>query len=136
MRYKILLILFLIALVSSAILSFNNISEVCEPGEGCTIVGQSEYNHTFGIKNSYYGTAIFLLMSILTFSEIRKSKKMKRFFINLGVVIGAFIALYFIYLQQFIIKAYCKYCMAVDISMLVALLVIFVSWRRNRKWAM
>jgi len=135
MRFKILLILFLIALVSSAILSFNNISEVCEPGEGCTTVEQSEYNYTFGIKNSYYGTAIFLLMSILTFSEIRRPKKIKRFFINLGVVVGAIVALYFIYLQQFIIKAFCKYCLAVDISMLLALLVIFVSWRRNRKWA-
>lgn len=136
-KYKILLVLFLIALVSSGLLAYHgyNGSEVCDPdAQGCSAVGVSEYNETFGISNSYYGVAIFLIMVLLTGSHLKQPKKFKSSLIKLGVIVGTIISLYFIYLQQFVIQAWCKYCIIVDFTMIIAFGIIFFSWRRKRKW--
>ena len=129
MKYKLLLILFVIAWVTSIVLSSIPISQICDPTQGCDVVQHSPYASTLGIKNSYYGVAVFLLGSILIFSHIQNPKANKRKIIHLLVIVGALISLYFIYIQEFILSAYCKYCMVVDISMLVALLVIIWKWK-------
>ena len=56
MKYKILLVLFVIALVASAILAFVPTEQACAFGEeetepGCMSVQNSEYSTTFGIIN-------------------------------------------------------------------------------------
>ena len=133
MKYKILLILFIISLISSAILSFGPTSGICEPGEGCEIVHNSKYNSTFGIQNSHFGVAIFLFMTLFTYSHIKKPMKYKKNIINLGIIFGSITAVYFIYLQQFVIGAYCKYCMVIDVSMLIALAIIIFTKRKRWK---
>lgn len=130
-KYYLLLILFVAALISSLILSFPSDS-VCEPGKGCDIVHSSEYSEFLGLNLSYYGVVIFAGMVILTLSYLKKPKKFKHLLINTGVFIGAMISLYLIYLQQFVIKAYCQYCLVVDFSMLLALLVIIIRKHRIR----
>ncbi len=132
-KYEILLILFIISLISSAILSFNPTSEICEPGSGCEVIHASKYDFTFGIQNSHYGVIIFIFMIFLTYSQIKKPKKNKRLLIHIGIILGAIIAVYFIYLQQFVIKSYCKYCMVIDISMLIALVIIIFTKRKRWK---
>ena len=72
LKYKILLILFIISLVSSLMLAFIPNGETCNVEDTCNAVQASKYSETFGIKNSHYGVAIFLFLTILTFSEIRK----------------------------------------------------------------
>ena len=137
MKYKILLILFIISLIGSCLLAYNghNASEICDPNaHGCSTVSMSEYSSTFGIDNNYYGILIFLFMSTLTYFHIKNPKKRKSLIIKTGVTIGAIISLYFIYLQQFIIQAWCKYCLVVDFSMIVAFGIVFFSWRKKRKW--
>lgn len=133
MKYKILLILFFIALITSTILAFTETSTICDVNGGCSKVAGSEYNQFVGINNSYFGILIFLFLTIITFSEVRKPKKTKRFIINMGILIGTPIALFFLYLQQFILKEYCKYCLIIDISILIALLVMVYSWKRNKR---
>jgi len=133
MKYKILLILFAIALITSVLLSFADSSSICNVNGSCSKVAGSEYSKLVGVNNSYFGIIIFLFLTILTFSEIRKPRKIKRFVINTGVVIGTPVALFFLYLQQFVLKEYCKYCLIIDISILVALLIIVYSWKRKKR---
>ena len=128
-KYKILLALFLIAFVSSLILSLVPVSQICDPGKGCDVVQHSKYNYTFGIKNSYFGVAIFALGVFLIFSHIHHPTKIKKNLIHLAVITGVIIALYFIYLQSFVLNAYCKYCMIVDLSLLAALILIIFKWK-------
>ena len=128
-KYKILLVLFLISLASSLVLSLIPVPVVCDPGVGCDVVKTSSYNYTLGIKNSYYGSAIFLAISLLTYFQIKNSTEKKKKLINLGVIVGSVIAIYFLYLQSFIINAYCKYCLIVDFSMIAALAVTLFWWR-------
>ena len=120
----LLLILLLTALASSAILSFKPLSEICNIEEGCDLVQNSIYAQTFEIKNSVYGVGIFAFLSILALIQIfRHSNKMEKF-LKFSLIIGSAIAIYFLILQIFVLKAYCKYCMVVDLSVILALLVL------------
>lgn len=129
MKYRILFWLFLFSLIVSLILSLTPISEICDPGKGCEVVQHSSYASTLGIKNSHYGSVIFALALLLIISHIRKPEDYKRKIIHAIIIASSLVALYFIYIQEFILNAYCKYCMVVDISMLVAFLVIIWRWK-------
>ena len=129
LKYKILLALFLLSLASSLVLSIFPVPVVCDPGVGCDVVKTSSYNFTLGIRNSYYGSAIFLAISLLAYFQIKNPTEKKRKLINLGVIIGFVIAIYFLYIQKFILNAYCKYCLIVDFSMIIALMVTLIWWK-------
>ena len=129
-KYQILLALFIVALMASILLATAPDGESCNIDGSCNVVQLSKQATTFGIKNCHYGIAIFLFMSILTFIQIKKPDKIKRFVINLGVVLGSLISLYFLYLQFFELKALCVYCLTVDISMLLSLAIVLSSWKK------
>lgn len=125
MKYKILLIIFLISLISSIILlSTNHGSDFCKPDGGCGSVQNSKYAYLFGISNSIYGIILFSFLSLITFMEIKKPTQIKRLLIDSGAIIGFFIALYFIFLQIFILKIFCKYCLVIDGGMILAFALI------------
>lgn len=131
LRYKILLVLFLLALASSLILSFVPLPLICTSFAGCNTVQTSSYAKTLGISNSYFGVVIFALMSFLTIMHLRKPGKHTKIIINAGVFIGTLIVLYFLYLQQFVIHAYCKYCLVVDIGMIVSFVIINLPQKKE-----
>ena len=127
-KYKALLIIFAICLISSTLLAFTPIEKICG-GEtsSCSIVQNSEYKTTLGIKNSYFGITAFTLLIIITISHMQHPRKHKKLFLNLGVTISALAATYFIYLQLSIIKAICPYCMIVDTGSIAALAIIIAT---------
>jgi uncharacterized membrane protein len=124
LKYKILFWLFIISLASSAIISFAPVGTFCEIGGGCDLVNGSKYGEFFGIKNSHYGIIIFLILSYITFMHLKKPNEERKRVIFWAVIIGSIIVLYFLYLQQFVINAWCKYCLIVDISMIIAILIL------------
>jgi len=130
-KYTILLIIFIICLIASIILSFIPLEEACGgTNTGCYIVNVSEYERTIGIKNSYFGMIAFSVLIILTIYHILKPKKYKKQLILIGLITGSVFAAYFIYLQVIIIKAYCQYCMVVDIGTLLGL-AIALFWKEK-----
>ena len=133
LKYNILFVIFLLAFGSSVILSFVPLPLICTQLEGCNAVQTSPYAKTLGIENSYFGIAIFLFMSIAVYSHIYKPHKKKELLINVGVFLGAMAALYFLYLQQFVLHAYCKYCLVVDIGMVICFVVINIPAENKRK---
>ena len=129
MKNKILLIIFIISLISSIIILstvYGN-SSFCEPNGGCNSVQNSKYGYLFGISNSIYGIFIFLTLSIITFSQIKKPTKNKQLLIKYAVTIGFIIAIYFIFLQIFILKALCRYCLVIDFSMILAFFLVILK---------
>ncbi|MEX0920015.1 MAG: vitamin K epoxide reductase family protein [Candidatus Pacearchaeota archaeon] len=132
-KYKVILVLIVISLISSVLLSFTSVpDEFCGidgSSDGCSIVHSSPYNYFLGIPNSHYGVAIFLFLSILTYFQIIKPSKEKRDIIHFSLVIGSVVAMYFLYLQHFVINAYCTYCVITDFSVLAALIVAISKWR-------
>ena len=130
--YAIILIIFVASFVASSILSFANMNEgskFCNKEGACGSIQNSKYGYTFNIKNSHYGFAIFGILSIITLFQIIKPSKQKEKIIKSSIIAGSIIAIYFLYLQFFVIHKFCKYCLIVDIGLLVSLLLI-----TPRKW--
>ena len=128
MKYKIFLFVFVIGLISSIVLYSNSLTGICDPGRGCDVVNSSVYGSTLGIKNSVYGIFIFSFMILLTLFHMSKPSKHTKNIIHLAVIIGSLIALYFLYLQIFVIKVFCNFCLLVDIGLLVGLGFMFYLW--------
>lgn len=129
-KYLLVFFLLLIAMASSGILSFKPLSEICNIEQGCDLVQNSVYAHTFGIKNSIYGVGIFSILSLLALFQVFKhSSKMEKF-LKFSLIIGSAIAVYFLILQIFVLHAYCKYCLVVDLSVILALLVAYSPKRK------
>ena len=130
MKHKnyILMFLFLISLLSSLILALQPVPLICE--EGCDVVTTSKYAYTLGIKNSIFGIFAFSILSITTYLETRNPSKRKNAIIHLGIIIGSLAAIYLLYLQVFILKSFCKYCLVVDASMILALIIAISFWKK------
>ena len=130
-KYIVLLIIFIICLIASAILSFIPPEKACGGDEtSCNIVSESPYAQTIGIKNCYFGLIVFSVLIILTICHILKPKKYKKQLILTGLIIGSILAVYFIYLQLIVINACCQYCMVVDIGTLLGL-AIALFWKEK-----
>ncbi len=121
-KYKIFLAIFLIAFLSSFLLS---------QGIGCTEacdLSQSRFlNKTV---NGYAGMIIFAFMLLISYFQLQKPTKVKKALIHLGIIIGSAIALIFLYLQIFYFKAFCTYCMIIDIGLLICLGIIIFIWNQ------
>jgi uncharacterized membrane protein len=130
-KYKFLLVLFILSFIASAVLSFIPLEQACGGTQTtCYVVQTSDYESIWGIKNAYLGILAFGLIGILTFIHIKYPKKQRKNLIFLGVIFASIIAIYFLYIQFFILDALCKYCMVIDISSLLAL-GITVFWKEK-----
>ena len=129
LKYHFLLILFIVSLISSLVLSLSPDSLICDPDKGCDVVKHSEYNYTLGIQNSHYGVFIFTIASILIFLQIKNPTKQKRQIISTIIILGSLVALYFLYVQYAILQSYCNYCLTVDISMILSLVILLFYWK-------
>ena len=134
-RYKIILAIFIISLISSALIAFAPLSKsgLCgaNPGEGCDAVQNSKYAEFLGISNGVFGTIIFAFLTILTISYLVKPDLEKKKIIHYGIILGAITAIYFIFLQTFLIKEFCKFCLVIDIGMVIALFLILPKKRKH-----
>jgi uncharacterized membrane protein len=132
LKYKILLALFTIAFVASAILAFVPIAQACgSPETGCSIVNLSQYESTFGIRNAYGGLVAFLLMGFLAFLQIKNPNKERKTLIKYGVFFASLIAVYLLYIQFFVLHAICKYCMVIDSASLLSLAIV-IFWKEKQ----
>lgn len=132
-KYIILLTIFIISLIASIILSSVPLEKACGGIEnGCYIVNTSPYETTFGIKNSNIGIAAFVMLIVFTLEWIfYKKSKSNKFIITLGIIIGALFSIYFLYIQFFVLKLMCKYCMVIDLGMLLSLGII-LFWKEEK----
>ncbi len=133
-KYKIILGLMILAVAASAILSFIPLEEACDiggSGDSCVIIQTSDYEETFGIKNAHIGLIAFPILAILTIFELRRPRKYQKKMIHFGMLIGSMFAIYFLYIQFFILKAMCKYCMVVDLAVIASFFLI-ISWEKKK----
>ena len=128
MKYKVFLLIFIVGLISSIIITSNSSTGICRPGNGCDIVTGSSYGSTFGVASSTYGIFIFSFMILLTLFHINKPNRHTRRIIHSVIIVGSLIAIYFLYLQIFVIKAYCEFCIVVDVALLIGLGFMIYLW--------
>lgn len=103
----------------------------------CNIVLFSSYAKTLSLPNALYGLMVYLLFGLLALYELIQKKQAGRqadvmkplaYLSGLGVL--AFV--YFVYLQFFVIKALCLYCLA---SAIVMTLIFTLSIAYNAKYS-
>jgi uncharacterized membrane protein len=130
-KYKILLIFFILSFLASAVLSFIPLEQACGGVQTtCYAVQTSDYEKILGIKNAYLGLVAFFLIGALTFLHIKVPRKSRKTLITLGVVFASLIAVYFLYIQFFVLDAICRYCIIIDISSLLSLGIV-LFWREK-----
>jgi uncharacterized membrane protein len=128
-KYYLLLFLYLAALTSAIFLSVKPLPEICSPQEGCSIVLSTTYAQIAGIKVSLLGIIALSLTLAIIITQIIKKDQIKRKIINTMVIIGGLLALRFLYLQEFVIHSFCKYCLISDISLTISMILTIIFWK-------
>lgn len=91
----------------------------CSLVEGCEVVTTSQYSAIAGMPISIFGVLYFLALIILLIAYADSGNKRFLKLAFIANIPGAGMAIALIALQAFVIKAFCIYCLTVDISSLV-----------------
>lgn len=86
---------------------------VCFIGSGCHVVLESKYNKILGIHNDVLGLIFYIfvcLMSALILIEAFPVSTLKLIDM-LTIVSGAVMSIYFTFLQAFVIRQWCFWCL-------------------------
>lgn len=134
MRKTALVILYrlalLVALAASAALyiEYQNAGDpaFCGVGSGCMSVRMWASSNLGGAQLPTYGLAAF--GGLFVFSLAARTRDHLRF-AAIFAGVGGVAALVFIGLQAFAVKAFCKWCVAVDVSALVAAVTAYLLYR-------
>lgn len=123
----------LVGLLDSVYLTIKHFTDEpvpCSMIEGCEKVLTSSHAELFGIPLALFGAAAYFLAFSLAVLVFFGSRKL--WFLFGGLVGLMFIyTLYLLYLQAFVIEAFCQFCLlsAVSTTMLFALALISKFWR-------
>ncbi|MCR4312410.1 MAG: vitamin K epoxide reductase family protein [Candidatus Uhrbacteria bacterium] len=102
---------------------FTHVSLPCTITHGCEIVTSSTYAVTFGIPVALFGAAYYLsvFFGIVTYKETKNPALLRG--ISLLTVSGLAASAWFLYVQAFLLRAFCQYCLlsAITSTVLFAL---------------
>lgn len=98
---------------------------ICGPGmlEGCNAVAQSPYSKLFGIPLGVYGVLYYSLVFVVAAAAITGWLRRPSLPLFALTAFGAIASLIFVFIQVFLIKALCVYCLlsaGISFAMLVA----------------
>ncbi|MFN3267473.1 MAG: vitamin K epoxide reductase family protein [Deinococcales bacterium] len=93
-------------------------SELTCPISGCDKVQASQYSKILGIPVSAYGLVAFVGLLALMVYAIMQNRPMPRL-VLLGSSLGMLAYVYFTYLEAFVIRAWCFWCVCSSLCMLV-----------------
>jgi uncharacterized membrane protein len=98
----------------------------------CDLVGASPYSRMFfGIDNSIFGLIGFTLMIFLSMYQYFRPTQIYKRLIFAGSVVSSILAVLFLALQEFVIHAYCAYCVIVDIASIMMLIILLVDYYKS-----
>lgn len=103
---------------------------VCIVGSGCHTVLTSKYSKTFGIHNDVLGLIFYIFVSVITallLIGFPPYDEMIRISAIAIILIGAVMSVYFTYLQAFVIKNWCVWCLiSAGTTWIMALIVLLL----------
>ncbi|MER3570112.1 MAG: hypothetical protein C4348_00645 [Patescibacteria group bacterium] len=119
--FKIILFLSILNLIVSSYLFYLDLKKevpFCLINSGCEFIFQSKYSRIFNIPIAFLGIVYFLILLIFSFLIFKGKNYLIKFF-KIIITFGFLFALYLIYLQFFVIKSFCQYCLVVDFSTII-----------------
>lgn len=84
----------------------------CAIGTGCDTVANSPYSLLFGIPLAAYGVAFYVAIGVIALLYLDTKKMFWGRTLFLSTTAGFLMSVYFIYVQKFLIGAWCIYCIA------------------------
>lgn len=103
------------------ILHYKNIIPPCTTVKGCETVLTSQFSTILGIPIALIGSLFFLTLIILT---LLNQKKFFRYF-KILVLLGVLVAVNLFFIQAFVLRAFCQYCLLVEAIILAIFIVSF-----------
>lgn len=119
--FKIILFLSILNLIVSSYLFYLDLKKetpFCLINSGCEFILQNKYSRIFNIPIAFLGIVYFLILLIFSFLIFKGKNYLIKFF-KIIITFGFLFALYLIYLQFFVIKSFCQYCLVVDFSTII-----------------
>ena len=125
----IIIILIIISILFSSLIFYFSLKgkTFCTFGDSCGNVQNSDYGTLFGMPVSLFGTFSFSLLLLLYLVSL-KTPSFEVYFV-FSSIIGSLFSLYFIFIQFFLLHAFCSSCLIVDGSALLILLLFFLQKR-------
>jgi uncharacterized membrane protein len=101
--------------------------------DGCNIVAKSEYSFFLGVPLALYGVLFYAVVFILAAALlVLPLRILFQGLLALGVI-GSLASLVFLYIQFFLIKAICIYCVASAVITFMVFFVAFDMWKKHKK---
>ncbi|MFA5838345.1 MAG: vitamin K epoxide reductase family protein [Candidatus Paceibacterota bacterium] len=131
------MILSFIGLVDTTYLTIQHLengSVICLIIQGCDLVLTSEYSKIFGIPLALLGALYYFLIFSLSVFCFKKRKENTFKFLSFFTTIGFVISVWLVYLQLFVIKSICSYCMVsafTSISLFIFGLIFLINLRKK-----
>lgn len=125
----ILIILATLGALDAGYLSYAHLfdSGACGVGSGCGDVMASPYSKLLGIPLSVYGLGLYLAIWVTAWRGFREDDRGDAIrIVSLLAVVGNLPTLFLIYLQAFVIDAWCPFCL---VSAALMLAIFVVAWR-------
>jgi uncharacterized membrane protein len=104
---------------------------VCPTGQGCDIVRLSPYSSFFGISIPLLGIIFYLTMAILAVVRTHSISSKIHTLQQLIAVFGVGFGIYLTYLEIFVIKAICFWCVISFIISIGVLLSVIIARKNN-----
>lgn len=111
--------------------AFTGGTVVCPLTGGCNGVLQSSYSQILGYPVAFYGLIFYSLIFVLSFIYLDRGNKHIFTALTLLPAVGFLFTLWFLYLQAFVIGAYCFYCLVS--AGLSTILFAFALWARTQR---
>ncbi len=92
----------------------------------CYTVQNSIYGSIFGISNAILGMIGFGILAGLITLQLYFPKKTIFYTILTGIFIAGISAISLLYIQAFVLKVYCIYCLVIDLLSLVMVGICFI----------
>jgi uncharacterized membrane protein len=128
MRYLIIfLVIAFIGLLNSGYLFLSHYRHkkiACPIGGKCNEVTESKYSKTFGIRNDFMGILYYLFVIIVGIFIYNGFREIKIIFIIIEGLALLF-SIYLIYVQAFVLRSYCFYCI---VSAVINLILFTMSF--------
>ncbi|HLC60607.1 MAG TPA: vitamin K epoxide reductase family protein [Candidatus Nanoarchaeia archaeon] len=100
----------------------------CPIGENCDDVIKSKYGKTFGIENSIPGMGFYFIIVIYAVGLLSNRNIFKEIVIYYSLVgislVSVLFSLYLTYIQKFVLRKWCYYCIISTISSILIFVVI------------
>lgn len=105
----------------------------CPVGKSCDTVLSSEYSVVYGIPIALFGLIFYLTVLVLSVFYLQTNKKL---FLKISFILiffGFLFSVWLSYLQFFVIKAICTYCLlsAINIAILFIISTYNLFFRKN-----